>query len=487
VSVLPGYESSDAIPLLTPKSRILFVLAEDNYIRNYLRSGVVEELSTAYDISLIIDERLGLRDEAEKSRWFRGTYQIAKTSEKKHLLLSQLLMWRNRKKSRTFLYRWLRISRWPAFAPGLGRHRTVLRYVRWLTGLLRNWEALRIPLLGSGVLGLLCIGYLKKTLAVSPDLARLITASDADVVIFPSSAYEAAGVDVVRICRAANIASLALIDNWDNLSSKTVFWSRPDFIGVWGEQTALQAIQIHGFRRDQVELLGTPRFDQYFDNRRGAITSHYPFPYILFVGSAMPFDELSALKILEDSIREARGQPAGLKVVYRPHPWQQKRAVPADFDPADFDFTVLDTQINSRESPHGSGDRERMLFQPDLAYYPSLLRNALCVTGPLTTMLFEAALCLRPVVALAYSDGHHSNTSQRYFSHFAGLENVPGFSFAESPSEIAPAIHAALTHPRIEPKDSDAVTAGYLFRSDTSYPKRLKQFVDSVIAAKHGH
>ena len=41
-------------------------------------------------------------------------------------------------------------------------------------------------------------------------------------------------------------------------------FSKPDLLGVWGNQTKMHAIKIQKFRENKVFSLGTPRFEVYF-------------------------------------------------------------------------------------------------------------------------------------------------------------------------------------------------------------------------------
>ena len=123
-------------------------------------------------------------------------------------------------------------------------------------------------------------------------------------------------------------------------------------------------------------------------------------------------------------------------------------------------------------------------FQPTLSYYPELFRNARLVVGPLTTMLFEASLCLRPVVALAYPDGFHFNTSVKYFTHFDGMDSVPGFRFCHDSDQLAIALSSGLRDFTFAAESVDSAAREFLFISPDPYAMRLKNLVESVIAGK---
>lgn len=465
--------------------KILFALTSDIYVRNYLRTGVLSELMNEMSVDLIANQDLALSAEVSQSPGFKAFFELNPRVNARHHLVFNLLMWRNRKKSRTFFYRWLRNSNWHLVKKEGGLISRLLSVLVWTARAIRNPHGLRIPLLANRVLFPLSFRILKALLPVNRQLKEFISTENYDLIVFPSAAFDSVSVDLARLGRLNGVPSLCLIDNWDNLTSKTVFWEKPDHLGVWGKQASQQAQSIHGFTPRQIHLLGTPRFDSYFELRKKPVTKrHYDFPYLLFVGSAMPFDEIGTLKLLDELVSQLDGMPAGLKVVYRPHPWQQKRNSTAVFNANDFSHVLLDLQMKAAFERGIEPERTEPSFQPNLDYYPSLLKGAEAVVGPLTTMLFEASLCLRPVIALSYFDGFHANTSRRYFVHFEGMDSVPGFQFCEQVTELPELILTSLSEGEISESESDAATSFYLFQNDESYPQRLLATMREIIALK---
>jgi hypothetical protein len=460
-------------------ARILLALSEDIYVRNYLRTDALSTLRERHDVSIVAPDGLALSAEIGMSDGFAGFYSRDSRLDRRHLWLFQILMWRYRRKSRTFFYRWMRGSRlsevnftgsWLAVA---------LRISKWAVWSVLNPRWIFLTILGSAALFPLAFRFLRSRLLPNRSLQSLVRNGMYDVIVFPSAAYDSMSVDLVRISEDLGIPSVCLIDNWDNLSSKTLFWARPTLLGVWGEQARDQAVTIHGFDRDAVVLLGTPRFEGYFHfSRTGALQRIYADPYVLFVGSAMPFDEIGSLHEIEKAL-VSLGRP-DLSVVYRPHPWQQKRRTDATFRPLEFRQTQLDVQIEVAYSRGVRPETTDPGFQPDLAYYPSLLFGAEVVVGPLTTMLLEASLCQRPVVALSYADGHHFSPPKRYLTHFDGVDRVAGFTFCDDRAELKQKIRDALAA-EVDAEDYRATTQYYLFRDELSYSQRLNNLVQKAL------
>ena len=56
-----------------------------------------------------------------------------------------------------------------------------------------------------------------------------------------------------------------LVDNWDNLSSKSIFWIKPDKILVWGKNMKSDALNIQKIDENKIEIVGSYRLSP---NRR---------------------------------------------------------------------------------------------------------------------------------------------------------------------------------------------------------------------------
>jgi len=103
-----------------------------------------------------------------------------------------------------------------------------------------------------------------------------------------------------------------IVDNWDNLSSKSVFAYKPNIVGVWGNSMKLDAETIHDFGSSSTRIIGSSRVNRRHKEVLGLALK----PQILFAGSARKyFDELELLKYTMTLAAKY-----SLKVIYRPHP-----------------------------------------------------------------------------------------------------------------------------------------------------------------------
>ena len=466
-------------------ARILVVIPAREHVRNLLRSGGLDATLSAHDCMFALPEGLDApEDLAEVRRRGEvvGRYASDPARERLHGVLFDALMWRHRDRSRTFRYRWQRTAGVNRIVRTRGPWVRIKSSVRWTLWVLRKWTPVRNVLLGSRMVHPIARRILERRIGHDAALRTLVQRAAPDLVLLPTNAHEPVGMDLVRVTRGTGVRTLFLVDNWDNLSSKTLLWARPDHLAVWGEQSVEHAVEIQGMRASDVSVVGTARFDDYYAARESPPAAPYPFPYVLFVGAALANDELAVLRMLDDLLAARTGDD-GLRVVYRPHPWQQPRAVDVEFEPTAFRHVVLDRQF-LEQAPARSGDQRD--FQPDLGWYPALLTNARLVMGPLTTMLLEGSVCRRRVLALAHDDGIHFTTpsqAHRWYRHFEGIDTIEGFTLCHDLAELPELfLRLASDTTPLDAARVDRSVDRFVHHDGRPFADRLRGTVDAVLA-----
>lgn len=427
--------------------RVLVVLSNNGFVRNYMSTDAFQSVEANHKVFYLASEKVSPCKKLWNKPHFEGQYYFPPELASQHFALFNVLMWRNRALSPSFQFRFKRLLHWE-----------LLRYRK---GYIRQLKRFAVAYMHKETSPLYAMVGRPGEIPVAEQLRDSVLRSRPDLIIYPSSAYDPEGNDIARIGKEHSIPTLFLVDNWDNLSSKTVFWARPDHLGVWGQQSLEQAMQIHGFSADQVTLLGTPRFDEYYSD---APVSPFPFPYVLFVGQAIPFDELTTLREIETELRR---KDHGFKVIYRPHPWRQARLCDDRFKQRDFQHVILDPQLV--DSYNSRAD-----IQPDLKYYPALLKNARFVIATPTTMLIEALICHKHVVLIGYDDGIHLTSprnSLRYYEHFRGIINVGQVHVCDSKERLGLMLKGRYD------TNGGADLSYYLFNDGRKYRERLSDLV----------
>jgi hypothetical protein len=329
--------------------------------------------------------------------------------------------------------------------------------------------------------------HLRRT-GLLPELYELLRKLRPDVVIAPWSGTDVRIFDAIRSARALGIPTLALMYNWDNLSSKAAFVVEPDYLGVVGEQSAQHAWQIHRIPPERVRVLGSPYIDNHFRHVPNSTESPFPFPYVLFAGCYEKFDELTAIEQLEQTI-EANG--LDVKVVYLPHPRRRRRKRPDFVDERRFEHVVIEPRVRERYldvwERDGDGQPRQVTKTMTkrslpLDYYPALLENAEFVICPLSTMMLEAAIFGRRVLVIAYHDGIHAQSPAGAikYLHFEGVDRVDNFEVCRDGRQLGPLFTKLARDdrpPRRLPKDQMDY---WVYHDERPFTERLAAFVEEI-------
>lgn len=441
------------------------------FVRNYLHSGALDALDEFE--CLVISPSGAIRgiEDLRKDPRFRGTFEFSSSLKARHQEILDFLTCLYRRRSKSFAYRMLRpVYEMPVDAGIRDRIAFWARY------------ALKI-LKANQFTGGLWIRKKAASIPVSESFRQLVSEIAPDMLIFPSSAFDPVGPDVVRIAKSLGIPSFFLVDNWDNLSSKSILWEKPDWTGVWAEQSRQHAIGIQGLSPERVRVIGTPRFESYY-----APDSGPPFPgkYVLFVGFSVPFDELSALRALERALAARDSSKASVSIIYRPHPARQRRLTYDRFNEHDFKHVAMDPECASRYfGRSGASDLS------DLRYYPKLLKHAEFVIGPPTTMLLEALICRKRVLLLSYDDKVHFTTPKRalerytHFEGIRGLANITACDHLEALVEKFEQLLDATSASNVAPQDP--YLKHFIYSDENSYSERLRNVVSAAFSSAPLH
>jgi hypothetical protein len=300
-----------------------------------------------------------------------------------------------------------------------------------------------------------------------------------DLIIFP---YQNDDIVFSSLLLTAKkkIPILGLVDNWDNLSSKSNFKIMPYFITVWGDQSKLHAIKYQGFKKNQIFVLGTPRYEVFFQVRNNRIESNFNFKYILFLESFFNFNNVVELKILDKIIR-SNNIFKNYKIIYRPHPWQKKHDI--NISKLNLKSVVLDPQIKENYINRNFSTS----FQPSLKYYPALIKNAeLVITGP-TSMLIEASIFKKKILLLGYKNFSEITyyDQLKHFVHLEGVDKLSNVTICRNLNRLEINLLELFKQKTASQYTGIDLQRNYfLYNSEKSYSHRLNDVVKFILNKK---
>jgi hypothetical protein len=325
--------------------------------------------------------------------------------------------------------------------------------------------------------------FVSKTLRVAFEMSagKFEFIREFNLIIIPSSAHEPVVPLILKKARKYGVQTLLLVDNWDNLSSKSILWEKPDWLGCWGPQSVQHAVEIQDINPNQCFSIGTPRIDTYFVERKKKITSRFNYPYILFLGSSVPYAEVDFLYALDEEVSLNSEIYGGARIIYRPHPLRGGWELPSF---KRLSSTILDPDLEDRVNS-GQMRHNRDGYMPSLEHYPSLLQNAVCVVSGLTSMMFEASIFYKRCTILAFDEATNITSPKRIlknYVHFEGIESIPNLRIVHSYSEAIKSVRSDYNHQvDVDKNRIDSAVARFLFHDLDTYSVRLQKKVMKIL------
>ena len=458
------------------KEKVIFIIGAESFVRNYISSNVLVEIQEHYDCKFLINhvlENHPLIKPLENESFYNPN------GNNFYDLIFDLFMWRNRKKSKSFLHR---IKRTRGFNLHFNEKQSIAiktlrifgRLIRYLKYRLL-YNTLANPIAFPFVFKLL--NYFSKN---NQSLEKEIIRIAPKLVIYPSNAYEAIGIDVVNISREQKIKSIFIIDNWDNISSKSILWAKPDRLLLWGEQTKHQAIKIQNFDPEKISCVGASRFDQYYKKSKEKITSHFNFNYILFTGFSLPFNEAKLVKLIDDILSRNKDIFGDTKLVYRPHPNRQGRDTVKGIQ---LKNTIVDPQLE--DWYFNSMNKNIKSASPALDYYPSLLQNAEMIIASLTSMIIESLIFKKKTLIVAYKEARNPSSPYRVlhdYHHFDDLFCTEGIDICLAIENFEnDLIHAWQQRNKLDLNKLEKDCNFLCHNDDKDYSKRIFEYCQKEI------
>lgn len=455
--------------------KILYFIPQDGIARDHLNGSALTKLLDGGSVGLVVSSSL-----SEKGLSFVpkdkvvGTYKPLKTKKDflSHFFSVRIYALAYRKKSSTFA---IKIK---SYRNSSLYHRLLyyLYYIVTLPGI--------FFLLKKVIHAIFFSSYEE-----IKDVKKIIEEQKPELVIYPLILINHLGIELIRLSHIYNYKTLFVTNSWDNLSSKSVFITLPDYLGVFGPQALVDAVSIHNMPFDRVFQLGCARYAGYFPLSQKTVPP-FGFKYVVFAGASLAIDEISLLKELDKIIEEKKYD---IKIVYRPHPHRFERKCDDLFRPEEYLHTIIDPQIAEVYFREKQGNVHITHNQnyPDLDYYPSLLGHALFLISPLSSLILESALFNTPSLILAHDDKVHDLPPSliKQFQHFEGATNVPGWFFGNTKPQILTLFcklferlaYDDREHKTYKPALQEA-TRKYLCQDDRGYTERLEAAINFILA-----
>jgi hypothetical protein len=269
--------------------------------------------------------------------------------------------------------------------------------------------------------------FFYKKIHIEDNLDKIFQKHKPDLVIYPTHSYEPEVLKIKKLSDLYKFKTFYIIDNWDNLTTKTYYKYKPDFIGVWGNQTKMHAIKIHDFKKESVFKIGNCRFDNYFRLKKENFRK-FKQDYILFLSGNIRVDEKYYLELLNRILRKNKKIFKNTKIVYRQHPQAKDLAKTKNFNHLE-NVKIDKTVFADAQVPYFKND-----FNLTKRNYVPLVLNAKFITGCVTSIIVEGLIFNKSYLVIAFKKkiDDYFNAKMHYENHihYKGLEKVDNVNFS---------------------------------------------------------
>ena len=323
--------------------------------------------------------------------------------------------------------------------------------------------------------------------------ADLFARERPDLVVTPTTGlYFSEGPLLARADRAG-VPAIAVDLSWDHFTTKTAPLRRVAALAVWNETMKRQAVQIHGYRADQVCVAGVPQFDLYAD--RASLDSREQFCRRIGADPGRKLITLTtvppvlyryharAIEALASQLESGFGPPCQLLV--RVHPRDDLEAYrPFEGRP----HVIVEKPFRTGRVAEGSavdptGDDRRHLA--------NTLLHSDVVVNVASTIAIEAAICDTPVVNIAF-DGEEQrpylDSAARYYdyTHYQPLVKAGAVRVAGSPELMVERARQYLVDPSLDRAGRAKAVVEQCYRADGRASERVAEFILHELARLAG-
>ena len=484
------------------------IITDEVYARSFLNVNLLKELNSN---KLVLFKARHLNFDEDYRCFFSKVIEIDFESQRKNkfiLLALELQSWKSRKLSKTFSYKFR--LRYPSFISLIKKrnfksnnkssireyssssnkfdqaNKSQNNFKSQFFGLSFVKLKIRKILIQIISLNIIFTMFIKLTgvfRILNNELMKHLKLNNVDLVLLPTGSMMAHDQIILNSCNQMSIKTYFLMDNWDNLSSKSVFLKRPDFISTWGPQSTLHAIEIHGFKFKEIFQLGSARFIDYSPDKTEPDESSDT--YILFIGSVYRYKELDLLVKLDEEIEHNSDLKGKLKLIYRPYPGSERIIAMSAMN---LKHTFLDSftaeayELELRTKFVG----KLKVKLPIPGYYNELIRNSLFCIGGLSSMLLEASLFNKTYLAIATSEKNNLRSPATYLANFTHLEEIellPNVKICNSIGSLIENFNQTINQKDLVDSNLIAANLSYFITTDTrKFGHRLANSINVVQA-----
>jgi hypothetical protein len=289
---------------------------------------------------------------------------------------------------------------------------------------------------------------------------RTINKDDFDILLSWCSTSEPSALAPIVFGAKVSIPSMVVVDNWDNLCSKSIFPVEPNSLVCFGNQSARFARTIHDFLQTRIFPIGSARFEVYRDYICGREKLE-GIDY-LYAGSAIAIEDEEVLQFLQDY---SLSRNLNKKFRYRRHPFPQGPKIHLE-DLKKKYSTIEIEEINTLESLNQTKE--------------SLLSCKTLIAMP-TTFFLEGIVCGIPTILLSLESRKIRTDSRAMINnleHLFGIEELQGLEVARDFTQLSSLLDSTIEE---RGNNSRELVSEFVNWPNDNFGKKLELAINETI------
>ena len=322
--------------------------------------------------------------------------------------------------------------------------------------------------------------------------AELFQRENPDLVVTPTTGLYFSEGPLLARARRAGVAAVAIDLSWDHFTTKTAPLRPVAALSVWNETMRKQAVDIHGYRAEQVFVAGVPQFDIYHDG--SALSGRAEFFRDLGADPARRLITLTTVppvlygfhdrvaNLILDCVQRGTFGPAQLLI--RVHPRDGLSAYRRFESCAG---VIVEKPFRTGRLAEGSAVDPSANDRRHLA---NTLIHSDVIVNVASTIAIEAAICDTPVVNIAFDGPERRpflDSAARYYhyTHYRPLVDAGAVRVARSPEELASWIGRYIESPDLDRDGRKRAVETQCYKVDGRASERVAAFVVHTLARAH--
>jgi|GEM_PF-3328965 len=233
---------------------------------------------------------------------------------------------------------------------------------------------------------------------------------------------------LVWLSRKSGSKSIAIQQNWDNVSSKSFLFQHPSIFLTWGKQSSSHLRTIQAYRGEITEI-GCFRLNEFYleklklelrSSEHGLSKSVDKKVKILVIGTGPGTFDFDIIKMVMKAMHD--NSIIDFEITYRPHPYLVSKSGVSE--------SVKNLQGLKMNIPTGDEKNSQRL---------GYILESDVIISLYSTVLLEATILNKPCIIPAFVPGPKGYDTSNFlddFSHYSGLSSLGTIRVAKSSKEF---------------------------------------------------